>query len=421
MKPPSIGQTLQEVRRFLESLNVAPGVSFPDTDGPLTMFSVAGQGGVILHGDEALAYFRVGNELAVAAAKNHISREAVTNRLQRAVLRVLDPMGSFAAESVPVRIAAAIKQLRQDLSETPTAWRFAIPVNGLHPDSLPAKFGAIRFRIVTPQYVAAIRRQAAIQPGSRLAGDKSLVGQVAAEVSVEAIDGIAALSTARARLMQHVEVLNFFGDLLCGSVSGWAYLAGEAVPSREAYVVTHGGGSPTFGVGVQPRGPTSLLDLRRLREEACLRAGALKASAILAATNRSAFDARLLTALQWAGRARSEERPDVAFVYYLVALESLVVGSVKGSEIAYRLRLRTAQLLGKTQATRTDIGRKVKALYDLRCALVHYGQADLPEQVQRLAKRTSCNAIRAAINVSHLRRLKSDEHIEEWFDSRALR
>jgi hypothetical protein len=70
----------------------------------------------------------------------------------------------------------------------------------------------------------------------------------------------------------------------------------------------------------------------------------------------------LLTAVQWVGRGSVETRREEAFLLLSIALESIVL-PVTDTELSYRLRVRTAHLLGRTIGERTRISKEIRELY----------------------------------------------------------
>ena len=64
---------------------------------------------------------------------------------------------------------------------------------------------------------------------------------------------------------------------------------------------------------------------------------------------------RILSALQWAGRAAVEERREEAFLLYAIAIESLLLGGKSHVEVTERLAVRGAHLLSGDPKARENV------------------------------------------------------------------
>jgi hypothetical protein len=63
--------------------------------------------------------------------------------------------------------------------------------------------------------------------------------------------------------------------------------------------------------------------------------------------------------------------PSDALLEYTIALEAVLLPAKFEGELAYRLRVNAAWLLGIDRLTRTEIAHKMSRIYTLRSALVH--------------------------------------------------
>jgi hypothetical protein len=142
-------------------------------------------------------------------------------------------------------------------------------------------------------------------------------------------------------------------------------------------------------------------------------------SAILANPNPSSLDDRILSSLQWAGRATIEGRKEEAFLLFCISLEALLLGN-RNTEISQTFALRGAHLFGQDTAHRKDIFKKLKCLYGIRSSIVHSGhtqvtQADL-SKIRSLAK----NAVWLMLVREPFSQMKTEEKLEEWFQTQLL-
>lgn len=137
-------------------------------------------------------------------------------------------------------------------------------------------------------------------------------------------------------------------------------------------------------------------------------------------SRRNAFEQRVLTALQWAGRATADERREEAFLLYLISLESLILGEKADRELGYRLKLRCAHLLGRTRAHRAAIADRISELYGIRSKIVHAGRMEVNDEDLSAARSLAKNALVAILRSRVRPTPKTSKSFEEWFEERML-
>ena len=188
-----------------------------------------------------------------------------------------------------------------------------------------------------------------------------------AAIKVSAVDKESAERLAIQEIRATLDAIGYFGSLL--------------VPSAEVPSIDRGAeraGSPLLSIKVQQfgswpmpkgrKGPSIALD--SLYEQPAVRKLRISiVSNLLATQNPTQSEKRVLTALRWAGRAAGKARPAEQFLFYLIALESLLLPPQKDSELTYRLRLRAAHLLAREVKKREYIFKRIGQLYDARSAI----------------------------------------------------
>jgi hypothetical protein len=221
-----------------------------------------------------------------------------------------------------------------------------------------------------------------------------------------------ALRTLRSTL----DCINFYADR--GQRDMWVYLFGEASKVKEPFAVfrlSPEGTPDSYRTGGRWAGPTRSLPLNQL---GTLR-GFKRISGMLANRQLSPAEERLLTAIQWAGRAQVDPRPEEAFLLYAIALESLLLGSKTSGELGYRLSLRCAHLIAspeRRQALKHQLGK----LYGLRSKIVHSGKTLVADADLTLLRGYCRNAIFRVLNDPGFHQLKSEEELDDWFEQQAL-
>jgi hypothetical protein len=140
-------------------------------------------------------------------------------------------------------------------------------------------------------------------------------------------------------------------------------------------------------------------------------------SRLLGASALTDDETRIREAVCWAGRAGGCVRPAEAFLFYLIALETLMLGANEGA-LTYRLRVRCAHLLAKPEiASRHYISERVAGLYGIRSAIVHKGVQEVAADDLSSARLFAYRAILAAI----FRRRDRSLSLDEWLEEKVLR
>lgn len=138
---------------------------------------------------------------------------------------------------------------------------------------------------------------------------------------------------------------------------------------------------------------------------------------LVTATSLREGELRLLQTIRWLGRSRRARTEVSAYVYAAIAYETILKGNNKLG-IAYGLRLRCAQLLGKNRRVRRELFEGVGDFYDKRSTIVHANRhgLDLDELV---AFWSLLNHIILAYVERGFAR-KGDAEIERWFEDQIL-
>jgi len=146
-----------------------------------------------------------------------------------------------------------------------------------------------------------------------------------------------------------------------------------------------------------------------------------RAHALLASKERGGFEARTVTALVWAGRARAANQRDQAFLFYGIALEALLVKKTNHGGVGDRLRLRAAHLVGLTAEAKRVVYDLIGRLYKSRNALVHTGDASsVTENVLSDMVWLVSRAITRVLSDPLFVAMRSDYEFDSWCDRQLL-
>jgi hypothetical protein len=359
-----------------------------------------------------------------------LSKNATDSLLHKAISAVLG-LEDGSEEVFEGALAHHAEQLRLSLQESPSQWEYFFRVVGFHTPDLPLKFGKVTFRLATPECVADLNRRmaAAIEKTSNSKHEKEaatallsrqvserFVNQAIAEVTTSALDSVAANSLAIWEVRKTLDVLNFLLNWRYPPDSALA-LPWEGHGSLEQFLSFRTGERESVCHSSSWKGgwvPVSAAWIKQAQ-------GSAKASAMLLQITTGPFEDRLLSAMRWAGRAAAEERPDQRFLFFAMSLENLLLGSKKDSELAYRLRIRGAHLIGPDLEGKKKIQRHLRDLYQVRSQIVHSGSAQIKDSDMYLLQLYVKQAILTILTGAAFAEMKTEQDIEDWFDEQVLR
>jgi hypothetical protein len=348
---------------------------------------------------------------AVPQGTDQISLRAVESEVHEAVLKAFLPNKEDVKLPFTHRLTDALVELRGRLRRAPTPWWIHLEVSGLVKEELPRKVGSVEF------YVRSHAASELPQPGGLTQG---IVTTTYASVPVKAADSDAAKELAIRELRQTIDLLNYFGGLL-GNREARVYLPWEA----RAYSL-NAGISQTEGHHFTLRhhewhGPYIPFYLNLLFEtEKAKRAGFPRALEIASKANRSSLEERLLSAIQWAGRATVEERREEAFVLFTVALESLLVDKHEKDQITQRFAIRGAHLIGKDYDSRKLLYERLKKLYALRSKIIHSGSTEIADADRNAIAHFVRVAIFTMLKLKPFSDMRTVEEFHTWCEDRIL-
>jgi len=437
-----LDSALRELRELTR--RIYDGISSKEQPEPAKLFKqgvntrllhLAEYGSLVLSGEDSDQYFDCVMNLhaAVDAKTGQISFGVVESATQLAILKALDGVKKQPTVEFPQRLETALGELRKTLCEPPITWSVHLEVAGLERHGLPRTVGNTEFYVMDQNrlsgfevHVATIvdrmRYTAAEKgPAKKMLLDQmshGLLGKTCAHVRISATDANAANALALKRLRQTLDVTNFFASIL-GIPGARVYLPWEASP-HQAQSLTFADNRERLNWGSSLQGPSFPFSFSQIQGRRADEIGFSRASAILRSINPNPIENRLLSALQWAGRASVEERKEEAFLLFTVALESLLLDNREKQQLRYRFAIRGAHLLGNGLKSRRDLSSALRKLYDLRSAMVHSGSTDITDSdqdtVRHLAKRT----IYRVLATKPFSNMTTEEELERWFEDQIL-
>lgn len=398
-------------------------------EGAGRFLSQEGFGTVFLSQDEAREFEVVVETLINRyGSRDLISRSYVEAELRRAIFTAFGEIDAVDRCS-PARVTRAIDELDLRLSREPSSFHCFIQLEGAGRDGLPFRFGKLRFvvfndsqlrkfREATRQHRFDAKELAKRRHVLRGIRDTHLWNGPCAIAVVKAKDAHAAEEIAVAEVRSALDVLNFFSDLTAYQ-SGRVFLPGDRGRGLTTAMILED--SSSWYSRQARAGPPTLFDFSKLRGEARYRSARRRLHRILAEEAVNPVDELLLSGVRWAGRAATELRDEHAFLWYAIALESVLLPEDARDALGYRLRMRAAHLLTDDLAERREVAKAVRDVYQTRSKIVHGGRCDLAHAELEPIRAITKAVLLRLLSHREVRRLESVAQYRNWFEDRMLR
>ncbi len=435
----------QATRNLIERIHAPAGHARMDAEEPgLVAFFIGGLGGLRLTGRDSDLYRACIDtlmEIHGTGVDRSLSREAATKILQRTILRSLRPGRENETRArFSARLSRELRHMRRSLLEAPGEWRIIIQVHGLGPRGLPFSFGGVDFeagttavgerigaRIVdfSPRRPAAktiVERERRAREESRKELEAGFVGHAVASFTVRAHDNDAAKQRGVEHVRRVVDVLNYFDGFLDErrGKDRRAYLAPDGRRTSLNWACYRVDGEAVHAsVGFPPSNRhVAGVDLTAERPA---KIGMMRANELLAKTSRSDLEERIVNALAWAGRAAVAHRRDQAFLFYAIALESVLTKPSTRVGVTDRLRLRAAHLIGRGSEARQQILHLMSELYEIRSTIVHSGDSGTltDADLQAIAELVDL-ALTTILRDEKFTKMRDARDFDCWFDAQLL-
>lgn len=428
MSKNKLSYALNEISDFIKSLDVVEGIS-QETEFDL-FFSQADEGTLFLTGTEASQYRECFKLLIGAVGDENISSKAIEKLYQKTILTTLDIYEKRRDIPFAQRLADAIDELKSSLTSPLTTFNVYYPVFGLAADGLPIKVGNVlfckfddvhleKFQKFLNDYEGDENEKAQRTSFAESIKQSEIFGKTAGLIEVKAFDNIAAKTLALKELTLTIDVINFFSDIIPYQ-KGHIYLPGNNERLTINVPIISTGEKPSFTFGYEVVGPLMPFSFPQLLENNKKRNWGFSKIANLLSKNRNGLEEKIISAIQWAGKATVESNKEGAFLLYAISLESLILLDNKKEELGYRLRTRVAHLLGSNLENRKKISNKVRDLYTVRSQIVHSGSYQVTDADISLIRSYSKNCILHIVNKKPFSSMDSIDSLVQWFNEKIL-
>jgi len=395
---------------------------------PFLMFSNHELGGLRLTGDEAREYGKLESQIH-ELTRGVISERGSSNALQHAFLKTLDIMGTDSATPLKTRADHAFKELEQELTSPPSDWATFIPLLGITIPKRPWHIGDVAIASIKAKVSQALldKVERVILSGTdsdemkertRQQIKRELldvhVDQPFAIVRTKSIDAGAAWETAKRHLRFTLDCLNF--------------IVGVMEPDSKHYIITDAQKARPYRVGLIVADDASYSSTHYERELMPINAkdfqqkiqrvrGLRRLLEYIGTDNPNGHQARVLSAIQWAGRGAVASRPEEAYLHSAIALESLILGR-KDVELTNRLALSVTHLLGKWLVSRQKTMAQLKDLYGVRSMIVHSGKYEVDQQHLHMLREYVRRCFQRLLEHRPFINMRGANDLDDWLEAR---
>lgn len=360
------------------------------------------------------------------------SRKTINKVLETAIFDSIN-FGKSSSKSFSERLEEAINKLKTELLSPLKEWEFYFPVLGLTADDKKRVIGAITLIQGNKKNIDSIsRRLKRITDGTLHTTEEKkeikknqtsqinrLTGIAIANVKTIAGDLEAARSLALEKVQTVIEVLNCFIPFLYGKNSKvQVYLPGEA--SRDNSINVAFQKDDRSSLQFVRHGAYINFDLADLTKQKTRKLGIARLSEILNKSKLTEMDERLFYASRFAGRAAVSSRREDSFLFYAIALESLLVGGNEQKDLTFLLSMRTALILGKNIEEREKIRAEVAKLYGIRSAIVHRGETKFSENDLDLIQKYTLKTIILLLTGRKFKQFEKKNELNKWLEKKML-
>jgi hypothetical protein len=408
--------------------NLKPVGSFT----PAKMFQRQNLGGLLLDREEAIKFEQALSTLSPDEGQpRSISRATVNALIEEAILVALDIHQKQPGTNLEDRTRSAIQVLREKLQAPIVDWEVWRTVDRLKVPAEGYSLGKILF--CDANHDAAQKAHATLieilkshptpLPSSSLSDywPDEFSKQTLCRISVKAGDDTAARQLADGELQTTISVLNFFASLVFPTDLLPVVCISKSLPSYSVVELALTESPKLYFSAYDSEHRSSLpFDLKKFDRDAPVKEALNKVCALLRDEGEIEFRDRLLTAVKWAGKGASTETRENSFLFYAIALETLLLGGKHHEQLAYKLRLRAAHLLGRNPDGRARTRDRVNHLYEMRSKMAHSGKMQVPEADLSLLRIITQSCIIHLLSADKFKDITTDKALEQWFENAVI-
>ena len=139
---------------------------------------------------------------------------------------------------------------------------------------------------------------------------------------------------------------------------------------------------------------------------------------------KTAMEKRIITSIEWIGKANSEMNNINRFLFYVIAIESLLTFQEKTMitpSIANSISESIAMILGSNYEDRIIIEKQVKEIYSIRSAITHGNDKLVSDEEMNIVMDISRYVLRAFLTNNNLSKIQNIEQFIEYLKKEKYR
>lgn len=432
-KKPNRDAALADLETFAIELALGPSDPTLNPFNALNAFSNIDEGGFMLNGDEGKRYQRIVAELRKAMGER-MSKGSITKLVQTVILKTADQKKKNQSTPIEQRAKEAAKAARRELLAPNLEWVSCIPILGFMPPKKAWKVGDVTFIDInraegkklmrkaryitsTTQHPKAFKMASNAQIKRDLIDDHE--GQAFALVRTLALEAEAAWKTAKRRLRDTLACFNFAHDAMYGASPQYELTDDEPRKRHYRSGLTLNVTDHTYVVSrSEVMAASREMPPEKFRADMRCNRALRHLLEYLQSPTLTKHQKRVLSALQWAGRAAVELKPEEAFLFRAIALESLILSGGENSGLTERLAYSTVHLLGQWLKDRQESFRHIKRLYGVRSSIVHTGKLEVDEDDASLMRKYVSICFSRMLSEKTFLNMKGEKELDDWFRAR---
>lgn len=203
-------------------------------------------------------------------------------------------------------------------------------------------------------------------------------------------------------------------------VGSRVFLPSDADSVSQFALLFKRGDRPSFSWLMSRQGPLLLIALSVLDTPRAGKFGVVRVSEILGKRERTSLEQRIMSSLQWSGRASTAIQREEAFPLFAIALEALLLGNREHGELSFKFSTRGALLLMKSFDGRKRVKGELASLYKRRSAIVHSGSTEISDKELSAMRWYSKQAVLTVLTTSPFTAMCHEDEFDSWLDEQML-
>jgi len=425
-------EVFKEIEDFILSLENT-NEDLEDISSTEVFFSYGELGGLYLSDIDSKKYYHCLTLLLSVINENLISKKEVEVIFQKTILTVLDIENKQSGRSFEDRLSASLKELRKKIKGEPIAYDVYYQIQGLSEEGLPFKVGNVqfckfdkrqlsRFTDGLKAFKGDIEEKKKRDEFADILSKAEINSKIIAIVEKAALDPLAAKINAIKEIKLTIDVINFFSDLIPYNIehNGFIYLPGEYGNEKINVPIITKEDKPSITISYESAGPYIPFSFPMLLEFDKKHHINFKKISLLLEKQKNDLEIKIISAIQWAGKATTAKNKEEAFLLYAISLESLILPEDDNFELSDRLSTRVAHLIGNNLHNRTEIKDEMKKLYSIRSKIVHSGYYQITDTDLNTIRVYAKNCILRILTKKPFIVMKSKKELVAWFNKKIM-